>query len=651
MSSKFLCNFRLINMRLLSFLCACAILTLGGQFRTAKAAGDPVLLTFPTSPRAIAVDAVTMTGEPFSPTSSYFPDNRTRLLLFASNLELLATETASAVTATAQDRTNNTYPLNVEYSGQVPGYPTISYVIVRLSDSLGDVGDVLVSVSLHGATSNSAPIGIGHIGGPSAPAVSQWYVAPDGQPANPGTISSPLDLATALNGQKVGPGSTVWLRGGTYNGAFISNLLGTQSAPIIVRQYPGERAILDGNGFAGISQNATLSVYGGWATYQGFEVTDSGTDRSSPARKDGVDVMGPNTKFINLIVHDTGFGFGFWQAAVDAELYGNIIYNCGTQNTATDMRYGHAIYTQNDSGTKLIRDNIIFNQFGWGICVWPNPGGIKGYDIGGNVSFNNGVLSNPGTRYNNIMISGYAPYAAEQIRLANNYTYDSPTQAPAGSFTDAGLCLGSSDPLDQKDVAVTDNYFAGGAPVAVLSGWQSVTLTGNTFFGLSGMLALSQPGGGVAQPYTWDNNSYYGGGYNGDPQAMFGFNGSALDFTGWQQATGYDQHSQYQAGRPTGVKIFLRPNQYEPGRANIIIYNWDLQGSVDVDVSSVLAIGARYEVRNAQDYFSPPALSGTYDGTALHLPMTGLSVATPVGTGNAPAATGPEFNVFILRQL
>ena len=37
--------------------------------------------------------------------------------------------------------------------------------------------------------------------------------------------------------------------------------------------------------------------------------------------------------------------------------------------------------------------------------------------------------------------------------------------------------------------------------------------------------------------------------------------------------------------RPTGVKVFVRPNQYEPGRANITVFNWDHVGTVNVSVS------------------------------------------------------------------
>ena len=79
-----------------------------------------------------------------------------------------------------------------------------------------------------------------------------------------------IDLATALSTHSPAkPGDTIWLRGGTYTGTYISYLTGTQAAPITVRQYPGERATLNGGG----SSADLLTVYGEWAVYWGFELT------------------------------------------------------------------------------------------------------------------------------------------------------------------------------------------------------------------------------------------------------------------------------------------------------------------------------------------------------------------------------------------
>src|SRR5688572_26970367 len=74
----------------------------------------------------------------------------------------------------------------------------------------------------------------------------QFYAAPHGLPANDGSQQRPLDLATALStSSPLRPGDILWLRGGRYWGNFESRLTGTVTQPIIVRQYPGEHAVLD----------------------------------------------------------------------------------------------------------------------------------------------------------------------------------------------------------------------------------------------------------------------------------------------------------------------------------------------------------------------------------------------------------------------
>ena len=127
----------------------------------------PLLLTAANSTRAIALEPVTFLAEPFSPTGSLFfsSDNRTRVMLFATELGLLPGEDAAAVTAEAEDAAHTRYPLTVEYVGGVPGFAWMTAIIVRLNDNLGDVGDVLVNVTAHGLRSNRVRIGIGHLGG------------------------------------------------------------------------------------------------------------------------------------------------------------------------------------------------------------------------------------------------------------------------------------------------------------------------------------------------------------------------------------------------------------------------------------------------------------------------------------------------------
>jgi hypothetical protein len=148
-------------------LSVCTVLFFYGAVNLAEAASGPTILTEGASTRAIALEAVTFRHEPFSlnmpvPFSS---DTRNRIVFFVMNLDLLAGEGVNALTVDAEDATHRHYAFKVENVTAVPGYEWMSQVTVRLSDDIGDVGDVLVRLNLHGMSSNRARVGIGHVGG------------------------------------------------------------------------------------------------------------------------------------------------------------------------------------------------------------------------------------------------------------------------------------------------------------------------------------------------------------------------------------------------------------------------------------------------------------------------------------------------------
>jgi uncharacterized protein (TIGR03437 family) len=116
----------------------------------------PILLAEENSDIAIALSSVTLLRDPFSLTDlhNFSSDNRTRVALFAANLELLSGEDGSAVTVQATDATLNVYPLTVEFVGNVPDFDWLSEVVVRLPDNLPGNQDIWVTITLHGKTSN-----------------------------------------------------------------------------------------------------------------------------------------------------------------------------------------------------------------------------------------------------------------------------------------------------------------------------------------------------------------------------------------------------------------------------------------------------------------------------------------------------------------
>ncbi len=170
---------------------------LGALHATAHGATpiSPQLFTVSaTSTRAVVLESVSMRPEPFSLSSeaNFSPnDPRTRITLFCMNLDLLSDESASALSADAEDAAHVQYPLKVEYVGQVPGFAGIYMVVLRLSDLMpASLGDVLVRLNLHGMASNRVRVGIGQIGG--GPDDDS---APSPAPAIPPAAVTPMTLA------------------------------------------------------------------------------------------------------------------------------------------------------------------------------------------------------------------------------------------------------------------------------------------------------------------------------------------------------------------------------------------------------------------------------------------------------------------------
>jgi len=128
---------------------------------------SPVLVSHVDSTRAIAFDSVTRNREPFTTTTQikFGSDSATRIMLFAMNLQLQPNETATAVTADAEDTQHSLYPMTVEYVGSVPDNPWLSSVVIRLPPNLPATVDVLVRIKYHEIASNRVRVGIGFVGG------------------------------------------------------------------------------------------------------------------------------------------------------------------------------------------------------------------------------------------------------------------------------------------------------------------------------------------------------------------------------------------------------------------------------------------------------------------------------------------------------
>ena len=119
-----------------------------------------------------------------------------------------------------------------------------------------------------------------------------FYVSTAGDDSNPGSMQAPwrtiqhaADAATA--------GSTINVRGGTYAERVTINVSGSaHDGYVTFRSYPGETAILDGNGLTPEGRSALLVIQNkSYVRVQGFEIRNYRTNdrRRTPM---GVSVLG-----------------------------------------------------------------------------------------------------------------------------------------------------------------------------------------------------------------------------------------------------------------------------------------------------------------------------------------------------------------------
>ena len=443
-----------------------------------------------------------------------------------------------------------------------------------------------------------------------------WFVAPYGNPTNEGTETAPFDLITALVSDRIKPGDTIWIGGGAYKGLFTSTLKGAKEKPIIVRGIKGSRVTVDGG----------LNIQGSHTWVWGLEVTNSEPDRAGE-RPTGVNCLGQGTRLINLVVHDCGIGIGFWPSVQDGEVHGCIIYKNGWQGEGGDRGHGHGIYTQNEVGTKRLLDNIIFDQYGWGIHAYTKKGGIEGFHIEGNIIFNNGSATRQNARYDNILVGGYT--SAERVTILSNYTYHTP------EIEGRNVRLHYTA-KNNKNLVCQDNYFSGGSSVLSVQEWEKVIMKGNILWGKNVLVNMSLPTGVQTGAYLWDQNNYI----LGDSEVPFEFGGKK-SFADWKKTTGFDGQSTLTITpkrRPEGLKTFMRLNHYDPARAHLAVYNWDRKETVRIDLDAFLKEGEHFRVLSAQNYFAKSVMDGIYEGKALMLRM----VQEP---------TGPEFGAFVIEKM
>lgn len=442
------------------------------------------------------------------------------------------------------------------------------------------------------------------------------YVSPAGTPEGDGSVETPIDIFTAVSAQSPArPGDTIWLKGGVYEGRIDDNrripidirVSGEEDNPVVIRPAPGESVHIDG----------TIGIYSSYTHIIGLDIGDSRWGQQGHRHSTAVDAFsGRGSKIINCNIFGGAMGTGIWAPAIDFEIYGCIIHDFGSRGP--QRGHGHSYYTQNREGTKRLIDSIHFNGYGWNLHAYSEQGWVQGYHVEGNIIFSPGMQQDDPPK-DNIWFGSRNPM--DRISIVNNVVY----HPERGGWRPNVRLTTQRD----KNIAgeLRDNYIMGLRGLDVRS-WQRMEITGNTIWGPDQVLNVAFE---EDDEWTVDNNTYIA------PANVNLFGGNT--FADYREETGFDENSTLiDAERPTENFVFIRPNQYEAGRAHVAIFNWEGLDSVSVDLSDVLEEGANFIVHNVQDLKGDPVVQGVFDGDPVEFPMLRSDIA-------------PDFDAFLVRTI
>jgi uncharacterized protein (TIGR03437 family) len=101
-------------------------------------------------------------SDPFSVTNThnFSSDQRTRLTLYAVNIELGPGETSSVIEAQAEISGGQVFPLPVEFFGSVPNFGWLKQIIVKLPTEVANSNQIFVTVKVRGIAGNTVIVKI-----------------------------------------------------------------------------------------------------------------------------------------------------------------------------------------------------------------------------------------------------------------------------------------------------------------------------------------------------------------------------------------------------------------------------------------------------------------------------------------------------------
>jgi pectate lyase-like protein/fibronectin type III domain protein len=240
------------------------------------------------------------------------------------------------------------------------------------------------------ATPVTTPVGTGDL-----------FVAPNGTASNPGTMSQPTTLSSAIT--RIAAGRTIFMRGGTYNLATTVTIArgndGSSSQQKNIFAFGSERPVLDFSAQAFDSGNRGLQLNGNFWHLRSLEVTGAGDN--------GIFIGGSNNTIELCSTHhnrDSGLQLGRHSSSAPQSEWpaNNLILNCTSfDNFDPDNGEdadGFACKLTTGPGN-VFRGCISHHNIddGWDLFTKDDTGPIGAVTIENCISYNNGNLSTGGT--------------------------------------------------------------------------------------------------------------------------------------------------------------------------------------------------------------------------------------------------------------
>lgn len=437
-----------------------------------------------------------------------------------------------------------------------------------------------------------------------------------------GTLLDPYDFTTALSWHtNLKPGDTLWLRGGTYDGAALSaSIQGLSGRAITIRPETNEHVIIEGS----------LSIPGKYLTLEGdyrLEVQDSTfTDRisteptSAPSDINGtggsVNPTGTGVTIRHCLVHDLIQGLDGSAAADSQEFYGNLYFYNGWRSV--ENSYGHGVYNQNNGATqRKHRHNMAFDNFGYGFHLYGSTGQLHNILVEDNILFNNGSLWS--NWFNNLLLGGATAFDSPVLR--NNYTY-----YDQSIFNEALSWVGK-------------NELGNGGAENVIT---NATVIDNYFYHLGNdngfNAALIFRNLADADIVRFDGNTIIGR-----------FYGNGVDLADWPDNVQL-------LTNPAINKVAVLPDEHNSSYAHLVIYNYEALANVTVSLAALGWTSGTVLACNAQDFLvDRQSLTITSESITVNMQAANRSVRQPIGTGiAAPGKTcagSPAFGAFVLLRV